>query len=108
MQPASPSVKDNPFQRIHLNVTLQGKNIPCAAGSPNRDVSETVAEVDEKEGAHFDFSVPTSETVMYRYQLAHVLRTKADDGFSGAQSSCHISCTSVLFTKPIDANGELR
>ena len=72
------------------------------------DVNETVAEVEEKVGAHFDFSMPTSETVMCRYQPAHVLTTKAVDGFSGAQSSCHISCTSVLFTKPIDAYGELR
>lgn len=64
--------QDNSFRRrTHLNVEAARKNIPCAAVSPNRSKCEpnAVADVDEKAGtALYDFSVPSSETVICRSQ----------------------------------------
>lgn len=66
--------QDNSFRRrTHLNVESSRKNVPCAAVSPNRSKHErdTVADVDEKASAAlYDFSVPSSETVICRSQPA--------------------------------------
>ncbi|XP_012499092.1 PREDICTED: Krueppel-like factor 10 [Propithecus coquereli] len=66
--------QDNSFRRrTYLNVEAPRKNIPCAAVSPNRSKCErnTVADVDEKTSAAlYDFSVPSSETVICRSQPA--------------------------------------
>lgn len=68
--------QDNSFRRrTHLTVEAARKNIPCAAVSPNRSKCErnTVADVDEKASAAlYDFSVPSSETVICRSQPAAV------------------------------------
>lgn len=68
--------QDNSFRRrTHLTVEAARKNIPCAAVSPNRSKCErnTVADVDEKASAAlYDFSVPSSETVICRSQPATV------------------------------------
>ncbi|XP_023985721.1 Krueppel-like factor 10 isoform X2 [Physeter macrocephalus] len=64
--------QDNSFRRrTHLNAEAARKNIPCAAVSPNRSKRErdTVADVEEKASAAlYDFSVPSSETVICRSQ----------------------------------------
>lgn len=63
--------QDNSFRRrTHLNVEAARKNIPCAAVSPNKSKCEPNAVADdEKAGtALYDFSVPSSETVICRSQ----------------------------------------
>ena len=67
--------QDNSFRRrTHLNPEAARKNIPCAAVSPNRSKRErdTEADVEEKPSpaALYDFSVPSSETVICRPQPA--------------------------------------
>ncbi|ELK32856.1 Krueppel-like factor 10, partial [Myotis davidii] len=68
--------QDSSFRRrAHLNVEAARKSVPCAAVSPNRSTCErnTVADADEKAGAAlYDFSVPSSETVICRSQPASV------------------------------------
>uniref|UniRef100_A0A8C6W5P6 Kruppel-like transcription factor 10 n=1 Tax=Nannospalax galili TaxID=1026970 RepID=A0A8C6W5P6_NANGA len=66
--------QDNSFRRrTQLNVEASRKDVPCAAVSPNRPKCErnTGANNDEKAGAAlYDFSMPSSETVICRSQPA--------------------------------------
>lgn len=66
--------QDSAFRRrAHPGVEAARKNIPCAAVSPSRSKcgQSAAADADEKAAAAlFDFSVPSSETVICRSQPA--------------------------------------
>lgn len=68
------SRQDSSFRRrAHLDAEAARKGVPCAAVSPNRPARARSpgADVDEKAGAVlYDFSVPSSETVICRSQPA--------------------------------------